>query len=391
MNEIVKISDIKLSSGREFNELSATVDGDHIFFKAPKTFELFLVAECFVGIALLEAMVSNRSLLVEGVAISEALKNNLVELQAIYSCWNADLSRVEVHAETTSQVQPYRDVGSFFSAGVDSTYTLQRHIDEITHLILFRAFDSGHDPESWRKRVEKQAEFAQSIDKKIIPIETNAFDWTDGRKIASEFVHGLLLSSVGGALGMRKVYVPSSHTYDELFPWGSHPLSDPMWSTESTEVKHDAAGLRRGEKMKEILTNSRFADNLQTCWRSTVHNCGTCPKCARSVLAIYLLGGTSKAFPEFQGNDNLLHMLKAKDESGATFLEDAMILAKKSGNEKIYNTLKGYYRQYQLSLLPPLIDRCLLNNSVRRVYRKLKQPDWLRWRVTMRGANRWDI
>ena len=80
-------------------------------------------------------------------------------------------------------------------------------------------------------------------------------------------------------------------------------------------------------------------------------------------------------------------MLKAIDESGATFLEDAMLLAKETGDTEIYRVLKHYYRRYQIGLILPLIDRYLFANFFRSLYRKIKKPDWLTYRVTLRGSN----
>jgi hypothetical protein len=386
MTEKLIVSDIKLVTKGGFNELSANVDGDHVYFRVADNFELSLSAECFVGIALLEAMISNRILTVEGVPISKKLHGVLNEIQAVYRCWNSSLSIVEIQADTISDQHYYQKTGSFFSAGVDSTHTLLTHLEDITHLILFRAFDSGNDQASWDKRVEKQTKFAESIGKTLVPVETNAKDWAIGRKISSHFFHGLLLSSAGGALGMHRIYIPASHTYDELFPWGSHPLSDPMWSTESTEIIHADAGARRGKKMAVILQNPVFADNLQVCWASTVRNCGKCPKCVRTMVAVYLLGGTINSLPPFT-DFSTLKMLKAHDESGATFLEDAMLLARQSNNTKIYKILYRYHRQFKLSQTFVLVDKYLMGSLFRRLYRRVKNPDWINWRVTMQNKN----
>ena len=391
MVDVLRISDIMIKHADGFNELSGSLDGEHVYLRVSEQFKLYLNVEWLIGIALLEAMYRNKPLQIDSsVSVSKVFSDRLYEIQAIYACWNPDLSIVNIEATTCEENKQFSLVGCFFSAGVDSSHALIRNMVDTSHLLMFRGFDKGNDQSSWEQRVCSQEGFAASLGKKLIPIETNARQWTDNNKIAWEFAHGLLLSSVGGALGMKRVYVPSSHTYDELFPWGSHPLSDPMWSTESTEIIHDGAGFRRGAKMKDILREPKVGNNLQVCWRNIHQNCGECPKCVRTMAAVYLLGGNIDTLPPLSDLKKL-KTLKAIDESGATFLEDAMVLAKEAKNLEAYNILKKLYRRYQIGQLWPLMDRYLLGGTIRRVYRKLRKPDWLSWRVTLRGATRWDI
>jgi hypothetical protein len=390
MDTKFQISDIKVLSKDGYNELCGSINGSHVYFRVPEKFNLYPMVECFLGIALLDAMAANSTIIIDdSISISKDLYDRIHEIQAIYSCWNTDLHVVELKAKVSAEPITFDLVGSFFSAGVDSSHTLLRNKEDISHLIMFRAFDSGNDEESWQKRVVKQTHFAESIGKILIPVDTNVKEWTESRKISWEFVHGLFLSSVGSIFGMKRIYIPSSHTYDELFPWGSHPLSDPMWSTESTTVLHDGAGFRRGEKMRDLLKEKILADNLQVCWRSTLDNCGECSKCVRSMVATKLLGGEIKSLPHLVSIDEL-KVLKATDESGSTFLDDAMILARESGNKEIYKVLKRYYRRYQVGLILPLIDRYLFGNFLRSLYRRVFKPDWLNYRVTLRGSNRVD-
>ena len=388
MKNKLTISDIAVKKINDHHELTAKIDDDRIYFRVTKYHDIFPVAEPFIGIALLEAMISNRDIMVQDTPISRELFNRLIEIQQIYSCWNKDLKVVEIIADTYKEIKPYKKVGCFFSAGVDSSHALLRNMDEISHLIIFNIFDYGNDDESWKHRINKQKKFADSINKTLIPVETNAREWTNSKKISWHFAHGLFLSSVGCAFGLSKAFVPSSHTYDELFPWGSHPLSDPMWSTESTKIIHDGAGFRRSEKLSDLLDNTLLADNLQTCWLYTDKNCGMCPKCVRSIIAIHILGKETSSLPSFK--NKMLKSLRAIDESGATFLEDVMLLAK-NHNPKLYKTLKRYYKQYQLKNILFSIDRYLLGNCMRNVYRKIKKPNWLDLRVSLRGMNRWNI
>jgi hypothetical protein len=104
------------------------------------------------------------------------------------------------------------------------------------------------------------------------------------------------------------------------------------------------------------------------------------------MVAVYLLGGTINSLPPFT-DFSTLKMLKAHDESGATFLEDAMLLARQSNNTKIYKILYRYHRQFKLSQTFVLVDKYLMGSLFRRLYRRVKNPDWINWRVTMQNKN----
>jgi hypothetical protein len=391
MNNALTIRDSRKSIIGDYNEVSADVDGDRIFFRAPLQYELASRGEPFLGIALLEAMIRNMDIWVEdSLPLSEKLYKILPEIQTIYACWNSDLHKVNIHARIDPSKDTHEHVASFFSAGVDSSHTLYRNMTEITHLVMLSGFEEG-TPESWRKSVEKQTMFARTIGKELIPIETNAKQWTDRRKILWAFAQGLILSSMGPLLKAKRVYIASSHTYNELFPWGSHPLTDPMWSTESTEVIHDGAASRRGDKLRELCKNQKLLDNLQVCWQSDYDNCGECPNCVRTITALYFLGASSQALPNFDNNLSKLKILRGVDESSATFLEDAMILAKNARNNAVLRILRRYYLESQIFQVLRKLDRYVLRGILRRIYRTIAQPNYVGERVNLKGSQRWEI
>lgn len=378
------ISDINIQNTGDSRMLSASIDGEIVYFSVPLDYKLFSVAECFLGVALLEAMISNRKIIIEDVPISKKLFENIYEIQSIYSCWNRELNIVTIDSAISDQAIDYQHTGSFFSAGIDSSHALLRHENELSHLILLRLFDAGNEKEYWEERIKKQTVFAKSLGLQLIPVESNVREWTDRRKISFDFAHGLLLSSLGGALGMRKVYIPSSHTYSELFPWGSHPVSDPLWSTDSTTVVHDGAGFRRSIKVKGIINNRHIANNIQVCWKHAHKNCGVCSKCIRTMIVIHLLGGETDSLPELH-DMKLLEVMMPDNENSLSFLIDVMQLAKITGNMKVYNQLKRYHKKYHLLLIPPMLDRLLFGNVVKKSYYKFRRPEWIDWRVTLKG------
>ncbi len=392
MSNSLLIQDLKQSTTLDYTELSAEVDGDRIFFRAPLKFNLECRGEPFLGIALLEAMRRGVNIKLEdSIQLSAKLYDRLSELQSVYSSWNSNLRKITIQAHTEPLKKAYNSEACFWSAGVDSSYTLLRNITKIDQLVMLGGFEvGGNTPEAWRQKVAKQSAFSRSVGKELIPIETNAKQWIGKRKIDWGFAQGLVLASMGSLLKCKRIFIGATHTYAELFPWGSHPLTDPMWSTESTEVIHYGA-IRRSKKMIDLTEDQKFLDNLQVCWKSPCDNCGECPKCVRTMTAMYLLKASCKALPKLNGLYKLKKFQKCNEASGATYLEDLMILAKDVRNRQVLRFLRRYYRRYQIRVLIKVLDRYVLGGFLRRVHYRVATPKRFKSRVTLIGPFPWDI
>ena len=377
----------------EYVELSAEVDGDRICFRAPREFDLPVCAEPFVGVALLEAMYRNADIVIDQqAALSEKLALALPEIQSIYKCWNSDLSVIKIIARHAPQTADYERVSCYFSAGVDASHTALRHLDKISHLVMIGNFESsGNSPESWQRSIEKQSRFAQSIGKQLVPIWTNAKEWIHEKKIFWGFAQGLFLGSMASLLQSRIVYIASTFTYSEILPWGSSPLSDQLWSTEATQIVHDGAAFRRGQKLEELSKNQSFLDNLKVCWLSEDENCGQCSKCLRTMLGLKLLGVTSKALPELNNESKVLKILKPAGDTDLTNLRDLIKMAYAARDKRVLKTLIGFHRRYLIRNLIVQFDKYILNPVIKRIYRKVFKDMWAggyyKLRVTMLSDN----
>jgi hypothetical protein len=86
--------------------------------------------------------------------------------------------------------------------------------------------------------------------------------------------------------------IASSYAYAQLHPWGSHPLLDPLWSTEAVEFTHDGCEAMRSEKVKAIARSGLALSTLRVCWANEQgeYNCGRCEKCLRTMLALHVAG-----------------------------------------------------------------------------------------------------
>jgi hypothetical protein len=107
--------------------------------------------------------------------------------------------------------------------------------------------------------------------------------------------HGGGLIAVALALGaaLRRVHIAASTTYDRLYPWGSHPLLDRLWSTEDLTVIHDGCEMNTIDKTR-VIAEARpelVLETLRPCaGYGPGYNCGACEKCMRTMIDLLQFG-----------------------------------------------------------------------------------------------------
>ena len=256
-------------------------------------------ADAFLAAALLPATAVGSSLRVAG-RVSPRLLKGVSTVQDIFQCWGRDTWRkVPVEAVPQVRAAPSRPgVACFFSGGLDSCYTLLKHREEITHLVFVHGFDIQLADRALRDRTSRALHnVAAAYQKSVVEVDTNLRDFTD-RYFTWELSHGAVLASIALLLSplFTKVYIAASNTYLWLRPWGSHPLLDPLWSTEHTEIVHDGCEAMRIEKLARIVDDETVLRSLRVCWenRDGAYNCGRCEKCLRMMVELRILGALDR-------------------------------------------------------------------------------------------------
>lgn len=184
--------------------------------------------------------------------------------------------------------------------GVDSFYSLLKnerdHPDErttVTHLLSVHGFDAAHG--GWDERfpsdlLEGFQGVAAEKGKNLVPVVTNVRN-VGARLAPWTMMHGGALASVALALGtaFSRVTIAASSTYANLVPWGTHPLLDPLWSTESLTVVHDGCEMDTIDKTWFVSESSLVMDWLRVCpGYGSEYNCGRCMKCQRTMIDLML-------------------------------------------------------------------------------------------------------
>lgn len=267
-----------------------------VFFRS-EDIRLVSSPEASITCILLPSMKAGGRVLSTKGEISQKYLFSLAKIQDILISWDSSLQRVHFPelAPVEKKASNNDRVGSFFTGGVDSFYTFLKNKEEITDLIFVHGYDVNLKDISLRERIsESLNKVAAHFNKNLIEIETNL------RTLLNPFVswpllaHGAALAAVGHLLSedFKRIYIAATHTFDNVFPWGSNPVLDPLWSSEKLQFIHDGCEADRIEKIKFISEYDFALENLRVCYenRGGAYNCCECYKCLRTMISLEVIG-----------------------------------------------------------------------------------------------------
>ena len=287
------------------------------------------------------------------------LIENGQELMYIWKRWYPHLTVIPIEAELAeTQSSEAHLTGSLFSGGVDSYFTALRHNKDsalvtsipIDDLLCVWGFDIPlkNVDAFWRMRdVLKSA--AHQLGKELIDVATNLRETRWLMSGYGPLSHGAALASVGLTLEKRysKILIPGTHAYDNLMPNGSHPLTDPLFSTSRTRIIHDGAGFDRVEKTEFIAKSKVARQSLRVCWEShTDKNCQSCNKCYRTMMTLMLFGALKgcATFDESNLEMTKIRRIYSKDDNDRSLLREVQTLALRKGRADIARAIERSFR-----------------------------------------------
>ncbi len=241
-------------------------------------------------------------------------------------------------------------VATLFSGGVDSFYTLLKPREDEerpTHLLFMRGLEQRLDASRGADAaLSAVREVAAATGTTVLSGETN-LRMLFGLNYEL-YYHAAALVAAGLSLsrGVRRLLVPSSYSYGQLIPWGSHPILDELWSTEALEVVHDGAEARRVDKIARVVARDPVAlRHLRVCLdnEAGATNCGRCRKCARTLMALELVGSRAAAtgFPAVTPRA----LAAALRGDTPAFVEELCDLARESGRPETIALLERVSRR----------------------------------------------
>jgi hypothetical protein len=282
---------------------------DRLWFKFPLHQKHFISdrADGFLTSMLLIAMQYGEDIKVQG-AISPKLLSGINEYQRIFNMWFPKLfSLVDISCESLLPAEKIKGNGGVvcaFSGGVDSFFSLWSHLPEneriqysqITDTVFALGFDIRlEDDADYTLISNTYAEMFERLGINFITTRTNFQHY--GTRPEWGVFHGTAITGMAHVMSRKTItfYIPSSHTYNDLIPWGTDPRIDHLLSSESMDVVHDGASFSRTEKTYILSSWPETYDKLRVCFAKVgMNNCSHCEKCLRTMLTLDMFGMLDK-------------------------------------------------------------------------------------------------
>lgn len=343
-------------------DLSMEGHGTTLWFGVPKAQERYLCkdrSDAFIVALLPAAMRGSHDIECETAASARLcyqLENILIpSLASAGTLYHT----IRIHAPRTSeQVNNLGAVGTGFSGGVDSLYSIMIHGEDsefpLTHIAVFNSgvFEGAAFRSAFEKSVANAELFAKENNLQVVGLDSNLAE-----TLPERFLDVYTFRNLACAMalqGLFSVYLLSSGYDIASFRFDLHeaatydPLTIHSSRTESLSVYLSGCPVKRITKIRELSGWSPSYSWMHPCFKeiSKTRNCGRCKKCVRELVTLYALDaldqydevfdiaefrrslpqrvGLLMARPEDQSYKEALDLLK---ESGKPIPESAYIFA----------------------------------------------------------------
>ena len=242
--------------------------------------------------------------------VDPLLVRNVRELMAIWQSWYPYLHVAPLAVSCAPAVadSAARRTGMFFSGGVDSFFTLlhneqpQAGSFPADDLIAVHGFDVLLESEgAFERHFHRLERVAAETGKTLLRVRMNLRQTRLRELSMGGLWHGSALASIGLLLEKRyeRLLIAASEDSPDLGPWGSHPLTDPLFSSSTTMILHDGSPFTRWDKLEFLAGFDVALHSLRVCARDRSENCGECEKCYRNMIILDVLGvlDRSTTFP----------------------------------------------------------------------------------------------
>jgi hypothetical protein len=244
----------------------------------------------FVVALLLAAMRAGEPLQVDA-PVSRRLLDQVTRAQHFYRTWyRGRIDDVKVEAPAVDLGPGDSTTVCCFSGGIDAWYTLLHAPDgpPVTHTMTVDPLHNRYEGDERAGRLEAVARVVAERGLEPIVVDTNLVTAL-APVVHQSRIFGPTLGAAGLALGRARLLIGTSKSIRALGMWNSHPMLDPLWSTERTEVVHHGIEANRIEKAAALAASDVAWTDVHVCLDEP-QNCGRCEKCVRTMVELHLVG-----------------------------------------------------------------------------------------------------
>jgi hypothetical protein len=297
---VLGVTDARLTPKAGTVRMEGVVGGEPLFWEVPHRESIELRGEPFVAASLVSAMATDRAIeLPDSLPIDAGFLESVEHLQTIFLRWFPALSRSEIRAAAV-RPRARAPLGHMtgFSGGVDSSYAIVDIHDRIDAAVLCDGIEFPADNPALMAEV--RATLCRALEPYHLPLLTVTTNVKHvGRALGgrwSQFIGGAL-ASIPHALGVAEYWIAGSNSWENLRPYGTHPLTDPLWSSPDVQIRHHGPDARRIDKLRIVAERSELLTTLRVCFQGRAYNCGTCHKCLQTSAALRALRIDTPAMP----------------------------------------------------------------------------------------------
>ncbi len=290
-----RITGIRRETRGGAQRVVADVEGSPVWFESADA-ELDPSPEAFASLLFVPALHHGATVRVDAPLDPTWLEGTR-RLPAMFADWWGYRNTYPIEAPEPGQPASDRvkEAAACFTGGVDSFYTLRTSGDRFGRLMFMHGYDIALADHVRMASFERSlGEVSERVGKPALRLESNVREHPVIASVSWERTHGAVLAAAGHVLSraVGTLIIPSSYGLSNIIPWGSHPTTDPLWSTSRVEIVHDDARPTRQDKIRRIVDDPLAWRHLRVCWenRAPTGNCSACEKCVRTMAVISAYG-----------------------------------------------------------------------------------------------------
>lgn len=351
--------------------LSGVVDACELFWEVPAAESFEPRGEPFVCALLPVAMRKSEELtLPPELPIDPAFRSNIQELQRIFARWFPGLVPVPVHATIAPRQARTSGRATGYSGGIDSSYTLDALARQLDAALLIDGIEYRREAPALFGRISASLEEVTS--QRGIPlvvVRTNVKEFGRERGAAWSEALGGAVASCAHAVGFADYQIAASNSWENLRPYGSHPITDPLWSSAGTHIAHHGTDHRRIDKIEYLRGHADLLAHLRVCFQGIDYNCGTCQKCLLTMAGLRAVGVVAGAVPSLTDPSDL-RRVHVEHDGDLVDWEELLVPGLEAKDPALHRELSRLVRHYRWRSVGRTIDALVTNGALRRLLKR---------------------